>query len=349
MAKKGLGLPETKGFYQTKGIVTGTKKDGFYKELVTKSKMPMRMVNFALKTSEKSNVYLSMSGMERDFVYFSKTEKVDGKKVTDTIKVPWKDRFDFKKEGYRMFGVNVGVKKVLDKDNKEVNDKKTLVEYDACKEVSDNLVDGVSVFSKGKLDFSSYVKDGNTKRATKLVPAQLSLCQNVDFEKEGFEASADFKQTFIFDSIEKVDGKEKWLVNTKIITYNSVEQAEFIIYDKALASDFRKQLKPYTAIEVCGVISSLVNDEKVEKSKDDVWGNENQMSKLNAPIVIEFVITAAYPSSIDTTTYTETAVNQVIQEINANKKASGEFGKKEGGWSAVADNNASEEDSSVDW
>ena len=44
----------------------------------------------------------------------------------DTQEVAWNDRYTFDKEGYRMIGVNVGVKKIVDKKGNEVNDKKVL-------------------------------------------------------------------------------------------------------------------------------------------------------------------------------------------------------------------------------
>ena len=38
---KGLDLPQTRGNFQVKGIVTGTQKDNFYKETQTKTQKPL--------------------------------------------------------------------------------------------------------------------------------------------------------------------------------------------------------------------------------------------------------------------------------------------------------------------
>ena len=130
MAKESpLGLQETKGSFQLRGKVTGTEKDNFYKELTTKTNKSMRMVNFGAEISEKKTVYLRLNGMEQDSVYFSKSEKTkDGKKKTEVKKVPWSERFKFHDDGYRMIGVNLGIKKTFDPKGNEVNDKKTMTQ-----------------------------------------------------------------------------------------------------------------------------------------------------------------------------------------------------------------------------
>lgn len=346
MAKTAIGLPQTKGFFQVKGVVTGTDKDKFYKETLTKTKQkPMRMVNFGVKTTEDAVTYLSLSGMERDSVYFSKTETVDGKKVTDTTEVAWKDRFTFKKEGYKPLGVNVGVKKIKDQKGNDVNDKKSLVEYDACKEIGDNLTDGNSLFIKGNIDYSSFVDNGTKKRATKFVPTQISLCKDVNFNEEGYVPQSDFTQVLVFTELKKEEGSERFIFSAKIVNYNSIEEAEFIIEDKTLASTLKKNLKPYTALKVWGKMSTVIEVSQVEAA--DVWGAANAMNRIDNPIKRELVIIGADPTSLDTTTYSETAMNEAIQKINSNKKASDEFGKSET-WGAVGEASTEDEDS-ADW
>ena len=78
--KKGrlFDLPETKGSFQLKGIVSGTEKDGFYKEIKTKSNKDMRMVNFGVGYAEGSTLYVNLQGMEQENVYFSKKAKNKG-------------------------------------------------------------------------------------------------------------------------------------------------------------------------------------------------------------------------------------------------------------------------------
>ena len=138
--KKGrlFDLPETKGAFQLKGIVTGTEKDGFYKEIKTKSNKDMRMINFGTSYADGETLYVNMQGMEQENVYFSKRAEKKGEKG-ETVKVPWADRFTYNREGFRLIGKNIGVKKKVDSEGKTVNDKKVLTEFDACREVKEDV------------------------------------------------------------------------------------------------------------------------------------------------------------------------------------------------------------------
>ena len=73
MAKERIfNLPETKGAFQLKGIVTGTKKDGFSKSLKTKTNKDMNIVNFGVEYDEGKTLFVNLQGTETDNVYFSK-------------------------------------------------------------------------------------------------------------------------------------------------------------------------------------------------------------------------------------------------------------------------------------
>ena len=68
----------------------------------------------------------------------------------------------------------------MDSGGKTVNDKKTLTDFDACKEIKDNLKDGESVFIRGNLDYSSFTDDkGNKRTSTKLVPIRFLFVQKL--------------------------------------------------------------------------------------------------------------------------------------------------------------------------
>ena len=172
MANKLFELPQTKGTFQVRGIVSGVEKDNFYTEKKTKTGNDFRMVNFGVEYEDKKTIYPSLNGMPRDKVYFSKKNE-DGK--TEVKAIAWKDRIKKAPEGYRMIGVLAGLQKIKDENGKVRNDNKTLTEYDACEYISENLQDGDSVFVKGNLEFGSYTnKDGEVSRTTKFVPTQIS-------------------------------------------------------------------------------------------------------------------------------------------------------------------------------
>ena len=333
---KGLGLQETKGSFQLSGTVSGTKSDKFYKETMTKTNKPFRSIGFAVNVDNGKGVYVSLNGMEKAEVCFSKSEG-KGQKST-TKKVPWKDRFTFAEKDFKPLGVNVGVSKIVDKSGKEVNDKKVLVEYDACKEIGDNLVDDKSVFVKGKVEYSTY----NDKHQTKFVPQQVSLCKDIDFTAEEFTPTADFQQVIIFTGIKPNEDKTKFTISAKIVTYNTIEDAEFYVTNPSLANIFKKNLKPYTAIKVWGNIN--VEKDTEEVTTDDCWGDSNNMDKVNSPTTRELIITGADKNSVDTETYTEEIIEKALEKMKSEKNAKNDYGDSGDDWGSTDTSKASSED-----
>lgn len=340
--KKGLGLPQTKGTFQVRGKVVGTSKDKFYVEKMTKNNKPWRSINFGVQFDSEKTLYVGTNGMERDNVYFCKKIE-DGK--TDKKVIPWKDRFNYHEEGYRMIGVNVGVEKTTDENGNTVNNKKTLTDYDSCKEISDHLRDDMSVFVKGNLEFSTY----QDSHRTKFVTSQVSLTKDdVDFEKEEFHPVADFTQMIVFMGVTPNKEKTRATVEAKIVTYDTIEDAEFIIEDMNLARMFAKQLKPYTGIKVWGRISVEKDTEEVETT--DCWGKKNNMDKVNSPTIRELIIEGADPNSIDTGTFTESEIDKAIEEMKAAKAAENDFGGSEnGGWGTVQHGSEDGMDDETGW
>ena len=332
--KKGLGLPQTRGSFQTKGKVTGTQKDSFYKEKLTKTDKPWRLVSFGVQYADDATIFVGLNGMERDFVYFSKKE--DNKIVTK--EVPWKERFTFAEKDYSLIGVNLSVSKIKDAKGNEVNDKKRVTDYDACKEIADNLTDNQTVFVKGNIEFGTY----NEKHTTKFVPSQVSLGKDIDFEAEDFNPLADFTQVIVYISTTPNEDKTRATVAAKIVNYDSVEDAEFIITDMNLARMFNKNLKPYTSIKVWGNISVEKNTEEVTTT--DCWGTENNMEKVNTPTIRELIITGADPETIDTTTYTEAEIDKAIEAARASKAAEKDFGGSTEGWGSVEKSDDADDD-----
>lgn len=333
--KKGLGLPETRGTFEVTGIVNGTKKDRFYVEKLTSNDKPYRSVNFGVEFQKKANVYVNIFGTEQDEVFFYKRGE-DGKKG-DTKRIAWKDRTKFDEEGYRLIGVNVGVTKTKDKKGNDVNDRKMLVSYDAAKEVGDNLVDDKSVFVRGNIRYSRY----ENKNRKNFDVQQVSLCRDVEFDDNEFVPNAKFTQPIVFTGIKKDSESDtpRFIVSAKIITFNTVEDAEFILYNTKLADTMKKNLKPYWGIKVYGDINVLQYVEEVEQ--DDAWGESNKMDRVNAPSEWELVITGADSESIDKTTYSEAAIDEAIQQMKSSQKSKTEYGKgkEDDDWGNVSGDN----------
>lgn len=352
MAKKQPehGLKLTPGGFQIRGIVTGVKNNNFYSEKdISSSKNKVRNVNFGVKydvardgnsidLTMGKTIYPTVQGFTRDSVYFSR--RVDDK--TETKQVAWAQRLEFASQNpdWRVIGVNVG----LEKDEEGKNIKEYLTEFDAAKAIKDKLKDDMSVFIRGNLEFRSYTNDkGETKRFTTFAANQISLCADVDYEDEEFEAKHDFAQTIVYTGIEKeteADNKltGRFILSGYVIAYNAIEPVSFIVTDSKLANLMRKKLKPYNSIEVFGKIEvSHVVEEVVENSEDE-WGEPNPMAnrRTNAPTKREMIVTGATPSTITTDEYTEDSISAGIAKLKAKAQVNKNFGEKKE--EAVANN-----------
>ena len=336
MAKERLfNLPETKGSYQLRGIVSGTSSDRFYQNGKTSTGKDKRSVNFGVEVNKGKTLYVGMQAFPREEVFYYKRGENGQKGSVERVK--WANRHTFNKEGYKLIGVNIGLTKVVGSDGNIKNDNKTMVEFDACDAIGKNLQDGMSVFVKGGIEFSSFpTDDGSVRRMTKFVPNQLSLCKSeIDFDDEKFEAQHDFTQIIVFMGVDQEKENDKptgrFLVSAKIVTYSTIEDTTFVITDSKLANMFKKNLKPYTAINVWGRIDATTLTEEVDS--DDCWGESNNMTKLNAPTRRELIITGADPKTIDRTVYTQEEMESAMIKIKNAQNAQNDYGdNSSSGW-----------------
>lgn len=335
-------LQQTKGLFTFRGVVTGTDKDNFYKDTTTKSGKPFRSINFGIEYDKDKKDFISLNGMERDSVWFSKKDTVDGKTKVTTEKVAWADRFSFKKEGFGLIGVNLGLEKITDAEGKTINKREALVEFDACDRIKNCLEDGQSVFVKGSIEYSTY----DNKHYTKFIPQQISLCsKDIDFEDEKFEPNHQFTQQIVYMGVDKdkeCKDKDRFVISAKIVNYSSIEDVEFVTYNSKLANTLRKNLKPYNAITVFGDIDVSATVEEVE-TEDDGWGAPNKMDKISSPFVRELVITGADKDSIDTELYSEESIESAIAKLANKDNANKQFGN-DSDWGSVDSSNANDED-----
>jgi len=346
---KGLGLPQQRGNFQLKGKVIGVKKDNFYKVTKTKTEKPFRMINFGVQVSPESTLFVSLTGMPQDKVYFSKARdpKVKDSK-SETLPVDWSKRASFSKKDFRLIGVNVGLEKTHDEKGKEVNDKQNLVPFDACEYINDHLEDGMSVFIKGNLEYSTFTgQDGNVSHSLKLIPTQISLCKEVDFEEKDYEVVAAFTQNVVVEGVRK--DEDKYYLESKVVNYNTIENTEFEIGNEALARNFKKNVKPYSSITVWGKITTLKNIDKVEEPSDDGWGNPNPMDRVNSSYKKTLVITGANPESLERENYTEEKIEEALAKMNSSAKAEKEFGDGKDWGDTKGLKDATEDDDQAPW
>lgn len=355
MANRLFDLPETKGIFQLRGIINGVENERFYTHMKTKTGKDFRAVNFGCEYNDKQTVYMNLTGMPQQNVYFSKRDKSSGK--TETQAVAWAYRNKFNEDGYRMIGVNLGLTKVDSGKGYLVNDKKTMHQFDACDYISEHMQDGMSVFMRGNLDFSSYMdSNGDIHRRVKYIPSQISLCKEIDFDEynEKKQPEHDFTQTIVFMGVEEElnDGEVtgRYVVSAKIVTYSDIVDTQFIITDKSVARTFKRYLKPYDSVEVNGRIEA--SHSVVESVNTNGWGRKS-MNGVAAPSRIELIIDGGDPDSIDHDRYNEANVAEAIRKIRAAQTAEQNFSGKST-VSVNADNwgkgfNESSDDDDEDW
>ncbi|MFJ3388888.1 hypothetical protein [Lysinibacillus sp. NPDC086135] len=326
MAKTTHGLPETKGFFRLRGLATGLKKEDALKSHTFTSGSEKNTAKFGVKVDQESIVFINAEGFKTKEAHLFKQSEVKGEKSQKKV-VPWDDRYNHEDEGFKVIGTRLG----LEKDEKGKNIISTFAQYDAPEALISGLSDDTSIYVQGKIEYSSFKnRDGDAIRNKKLLADAVFLnSKDIDFEEDGFESLSDFKQTIVFIGIEKAESGDKFLVEAKIITQNSIENAEFVIYEKSLANMIKKNLKPYTSIDVSGKIINKADVEEVKET--DSWGKTNSFDRANTSYTREYVIEGANPETIDVETYTQSIVDEALEKLNAKgqQKSSDNWGKQD--------------------
>jgi hypothetical protein len=314
MANTKHGLPQTKGFFKLRGIATGTVRENAFKHREFDNGGERNAFSFGVQTAPESTVFVNVEGYKNDKVYLFKRSEVKGQKGDQKV-VDWAKRYDFVNDGFAPMGVAVG----LETNDEGKNITTTLLDFDAAKKVRQELEDDFPIFVRGDIEFSSFKNDnGEVRRNKKFVVKNIYNSKAIDFESDDFTETADFKQKIIYTGISKSTepGETKFVVEAKVITYNSIEDAEFIVYNTALANQFKKALKPYQAMDVWGKIFNKVDAEEIEESAG-VWGEEDSFKKATKSYIRELVITGADPATIDKETYTEESIEEGYKKLHS--------------------------------
>lgn len=339
MAKCGFcDLKQNEGTFETRGIVTGTKADKFYDEVstfdnVTKTTKVRRSVNFGVEFDKNKSVYLNIMGFpKKEVVYYGKLNPKDEKGTS--VKIPWANRMDKQQDGLRLIGINLGLTKYTDEKGKVVNNSRNWTEFDACEVISRELQDGVSVYVKGKLEFSSFPSkknEGEMVRNKRFVPNQISLTNEpVNFEEynENNQPRHHFTQNIVLTGVEQDDENKCFLINGYVVTYRTIEPVQLKTLNGKLAKTLKKACqKDYIGIDVSGYINVMKQEEEVEVTDD--WGDANTMKRVNAPSIRELIVTGADPATIDEEGYTKKLITEALDKLKKDKEAEEKFGKEQ--------------------
>lgn len=338
MASKRLfDLPQTRGAFAVRGLVNGVESQNFYTEKKTKTGGDFRKVNFGIAYDKQKSVYVTLTGMPREFVYFSKRDKESGKTETKSIK--WADRKNFNAEGFRMIGINAGLQQTRNENGAIENVVKSLTDFDACEYLNAYLEDEMSVHVNGSLDFSSFeTNNGEKRRNTNFVPNRIYLTKApIDFESEKFEPKHTFYQTIVYRGIEQEmeddSATGRYIISGYVINYNSIESVEFIVTNKNLASACKKYMKPYWSFTVNGIIEVTNHIEEVKK--ESIWGTPNPDKRVKSSTTREMIVTGidcdddTQEPIVDKETYTEKNIDDALKAIYNAQHAATNFGEPE--------------------
>lgn len=344
-------LKQTKGSFELRGKLFGLKAEKAYKETTTKNNKPMRFLNFGVRVSATENVYLSLSAMEPDEVWFSKVGKKGDKPVTEKMDYAKAKRNDFERDGWKLIGMGLALHKNEETGKNE--DVKVYPQYDAIEEIMDNAKDGTSVFVKGTVEFGSYEDDKNeVKKTVKYVPTAIYLTKDeIDFEDEKFEKYSEFVQPVIYRGVNRNESEDKVVTySLDVASINYKDYQEFSLpCTETIAKLFKeKKFKPYCKINLTG---HLANDQIVEvvEDEDDSWGEKSKMNKPKNFAKTVLMVTGADKDSINTEEYNAKTIEAYRIEVETEKAAKknksagsetqegGDWGKKgkigsESGW-----------------
>jgi len=351
-------MKATRGKFKLAGMVNGTSRENFYKETKFDSGSTKKEVNFGVRTSNDTEVWLKLEAfIPKDLksakAKFQKYNK--DTKTNDVKEVPWIKRQDFnEKDYYPQFGVSVG----LTMDGKNVS-KKSYFQLDAIDEIGENLKDGMFIYVEGDVENTNYVnKKGEKTSFRNLKPTKVLLStKEIDFDSESFEEVNLYEQTIIFIGVEKSEdkhnGQDKFIVESKIVNnkkdadkkpYDEVVDVEMFTVDKQLAQTLKntKNIKPYNSIVVYGRFVNSVEEEV--STEVDSWGEKVEFKSSGKPTVRELQLISARPSSIDTEIYSEEIIEKAI-------KAKQDFGKTESeskdSWGSTESESTTEDEDDV--
>ncbi len=332
-------LKQTKGSFELRGKLFGLRAEKAYKETTTKNGKPMRFLNFGVRVSATENVYLSLSAMEPDEVYFSKVGKKGDKPITEKFDYAKAKRNDFERDGWKLIGMGLALHK--NEEGTKNEDVKVYPQYDAIEEIMDSNLDGVSVFVKGTVEFGSY-EDETTKevkKTQKYVPNAIYLAKtDIDFEDEKFEKYAEFVQPIIYiDAVKTVAEDKSVSCHLVAASINYKDYQEFTLpCTEAIARLFKeKKLKSYCKINVTG---HLQNDQIVEiVEEDDSWGEKSKMGKAKNFAKTILMVTGADKDSVNTEDYNVKSIEAFRAEVEAEKatkknKSAGAETQEGGDW-----------------
>jgi hypothetical protein len=274
-------LKQTKGFANFKGIIGGLDaiKKGKAKEFQYRDDEKLKKMQFSIKTSDDNMHYVQLiqfkMGKSRDSVWISRKDDETGN--FETQEIPWEKRNDPLTDGWRIIGVSI---KATGDEN-----AKSMVAEDAIEYIKDNFNDGDTVFIGADLSHSDW-KDSVYHNYD--IKRMYIAKEDIDFEDEEFEETADFNEQIIFDSIAVVEG-EGFLKGYTVDYKKDKTEVQYVVRDKDVLNYFKETAKFGDLVTVEGIVNNRVvykyRDAKEDEESDGVLvGRQTKSSKRNSQI-----------------------------------------------------------------
>lgn len=325
---KSQEIPVMYGNFRVRGKVEILKKEGF--NSTTKTNREKRSLNLGIRTSKDNLIFINMSAVAQDNVYFVKRDQ-ETRKTVDTKIIPWADRLsnNLSEEYVPMSNVLVGVEQTEETNENGAavlkNNSVNRIMFDALQDVYDHVEVGDDLFVRGSVSVESYFTNSGEKRnVVRLNPTQISKRTQIkpyDFNDPEYAEENVITQTIIPQSIEFDDDKTRAIIYGLVIGNKKEGVIEIEVNQDAIG--FAKKMQQEIADTPCLSIPlnlKIINEgnisqpEKVWDEDFQTWITPQRRGQGSGTKYLYVGVNAPAGSTVadvlDRTTYTEENINE---------------------------------------
>ncbi len=334
-------IPAMYGNFRVYGKVGKLDKTNF--NSMTKTQREKRTLTIGLNTTKDNMVYINMSAVAQNNVYFVKRDP-ETHKTADTKIIPWDERLtnNLPDEYVPMSDVLVGVEQTKETTEngaeKLVNKLLHRTMFDALQEVYDHVEVGDDLFIQGSISVEKYTKqNGEVANIVRLVPSRITKRTQItplNFDDEQFVERNEITQRLIPQSVDISEDESRAIINGLIIGNKKEGMMEIEVPKEEIpfAKSIRNMIQdtPYMSIQINGKIVNENNFSQPEK----VW-DEDFQTWVTVPATArqqgsgtKYVYVTMVRDSKDVTTYTEENVEAFRNTFIRGQQ---EFGKTNSG------------------
>ena len=321
-------LPQTRGNADkvvAVGTLTGTGRDRFFNEGISKSGKHWKSLNFGVDTGDGKVVWFELFGSEKDKVYaYRPAQKGESKGTSQSI--AWANRHNIP-EGFRLIGVGVGLE--TDENGRTVyNNLSEIDAIDSLVNAKDVFTDGAHVRINAKIDFNTFEnKQGEKITQMKYIPQSISVYEPT----EGSDAATQtaWSQNFIISGIDADATKVNpegvagaYRIDLTYVGYHRLAHTSVYTYSSKLAKSIKNELKKGQFSCDCWGYIEMIPAEIDTVETTDEWGEENPTDHVsNNSFTRDMIMTGCRGADADHETYTEDAVAEFAKENQAREEA----------------------------